>query len=204
MPTLIVDQDLERRLQAQRVESGADRFDEVWDGIYVMNPMPNDQHQQLVNRFAAIFQDVIDWPEIGDVRPGVNVSSSVDNWRENYRVPDVAVFLKDGAAQNHGDFWHGGPDFAVEIVSVGDRTRDKLPFYGSVGVRELLLIDCDPWRVELLRIDAGELRPAANSTPDNKLVLVSDVVPFTFQMQPGAPRPRIAVAHAGSDRRWLV
>ena len=133
MPTLIVDRELEHKLRAERKRSGADRFDEVWTGVYVMNPMPNDQHQQLVNRFSAIFQDVIDWPGIGDVRPGVNVSNCLENWRQNYRVPDVAVFLKEGTAQNHDEFWHGGPDFAVEIVSTDDRTRANHPYRFEAG-----------------------------------------------------------------------
>lgn len=204
MPTLIFDRHLEQQLQAERAASGADRFDEVWEGVCVMNPMPNDEHQQLVNRFAAIFQDVIDWPEIGDVRPGVNVSDRVENWRENYRVPDVAVFLKDGAARNYGEFWHGGPDLAIEIVSSNDRTRDKVPFYASVGVRELLIIDREPWKIDLLRTDSGQLKHLASSTPANKVILASDVLPFTFQMQEGAPRPRIAVTHLVSERTWLV
>ncbi len=60
MTTLITDRDLEQRLQAERRALGADRYDEVWEGTYMMAPRPNDEHQQLVNRFAAIFQDVID------------------------------------------------------------------------------------------------------------------------------------------------
>ena len=110
MPTLLLDVQLEQRLQAERAASGADRYDEVWDGVYVMNPMPNDEHQHLVNCFASIFQEVIGWPGLGDVRPGVNVSDRVEKWHENYRVPDVAVFLKSGAARNCEEFWYGGPD----------------------------------------------------------------------------------------------
>ncbi len=205
MPTLIVDQQLEQQLRAERVASGADRYDEVWESVYVMNPMPNDDHQQLVNRFASIFQDVIDWPGAGDVRPGVNVSDRIENWRENYRVPDVAVFLKEGKARNLNAFWYGGPDFAIEIVSVGDRTREKLTFYADVGVRELLIIDRQPWRAELLRIETGRFKAVACSTPENDTVLTSDVLPFTFQLQSGSPRPQIIVVHtADNGRSWLV
>ena len=71
----------------------------------MMAPMSNDEHQQIVNRFASIFQDAIDWPGLGDVRPGVNVSDRIENWKDNYRVPEVAVFLRDGTAVNHGAFW---------------------------------------------------------------------------------------------------
>ena len=175
-----------------------------WESIYVMNPMPNDEHQQLVNRLASIFQDVIDWPGKGDVRPGVNVSDRKENWRENYRVPDVAVFLKDGQASNCGEFWHGGPDFAVEIVSPGDRTRDKLEFYAKVGVRELLIIDRQPWRLELLRLDAGEFVSVGRSQPGGMETLGSEVLPFVFQLQPGPRRPQIAVTHRATARAWLV
>ena len=116
MPTLILDALLEERLLAERAASGADRFDEVWEGIYMMAPMPNDEHQQIVNRLAAIFQEVIDWPGLGHVRPGINVSDRKENWTDNYRVPDVAVFLESGTAENCDAFWFGGPDFAVEVI----------------------------------------------------------------------------------------
>lgn len=67
-----------------------------------------------------------------------------------------------------------------------------------------LIVDRDPWRAEFLRLDVNHLRQVALSTPDNGVVLVSEVLPFTFQMQPAAPRPRIAVNHVGPDRTWLV
>jgi hypothetical protein len=83
MATLITDRELEQRLQAARHAAGADRYDEVWEGTYMMTPMPNDEHQQLVSRFAAIFQDVIDWPGLGHVRPGVNISDRIEKWQEH-------------------------------------------------------------------------------------------------------------------------
>ena len=30
-----------------RRESGGDRYDEVWDGVYVMSPLADNEHQQL-------------------------------------------------------------------------------------------------------------------------------------------------------------
>ncbi len=38
MPMYLVDSDLERRLKTERQLSGADRLDEVWDGVYFMPP----------------------------------------------------------------------------------------------------------------------------------------------------------------------
>ena len=77
MATIICDAELEQRLQSERAACGADRYDEVWEGVYVMAPMPNDEHQMIVNALASILQEVIGWPGLGQVRPGVNVSDRV-------------------------------------------------------------------------------------------------------------------------------
>ena len=39
MATMIRDVELEQRLQAERAACGADRYDEIWEGVYVMAPM---------------------------------------------------------------------------------------------------------------------------------------------------------------------
>ena len=38
MVALIQDPQLEQELIAKRRETGADRYDEVWEGVYVMSP----------------------------------------------------------------------------------------------------------------------------------------------------------------------
>ena len=141
MATLMTDPDIEKLVQAKRVAAVADRYDEVGEGTYVKAPMSNDEHQLTANRFPAIFQETIDWPELGDVRPGVNVSDREQNWQANYRVPDVAVFLRGEKSQNRDAFWYGDPDSVVEVVNPDDQTQQKLAFYASVGVREVLAID---------------------------------------------------------------
>ena len=40
MTIMLTDPRLEQRLKLEREESGADRYDEVWEGIYMMTPMP--------------------------------------------------------------------------------------------------------------------------------------------------------------------
>jgi Uma2 family endonuclease len=202
--TLIIDPQLERRVRAERTATGADRYDEVWEGTYMMAPMPNDEHQELVMRFGSIFEQVIGWPGRGKVRPGINVSDRKEGWELNYRVPDVAVFLAGGKAENCSTFWFGGPDFVIEIVSPGDRTLDKLPFYEAVGVRECLVIDRAPWRLVLYRLDGQRLVAAAESTLAHSEVLESEVLPFTLRLIPGGDRPQIEVIHEDDGRRWVV
>lgn len=203
MATFIQDPEVERRLQAERAASGADRYDEVWEGIYMMAPMPNDRHQEIVSRLVYVLEDVIGQPGLGKVRPGVNVSDRIDGWKHNYRVPDVAVFLVHGSAVNHGAFWHGGPDFVAEVISPDDSTREKIPFYSMVGVKELLLIDRDPWTLELLRPQPDGLAPVASTGVDGEGALSSAVVPLRFRLI-SSDGPAIEVAHTESDRVWQV
>lgn len=204
MATLITDPVLERRLQEERAERGADRYDEVWEGVYVMAPMPDNEHQQLVARFTRIFEEVIGDAGLGDVLPGVNVSDRIEGWERNYRVPDVAVYLATTNAQNHDAFWFGGPDFAVEIVSPHDRSRDKLDFYSAVGTRELLVVDRAPWRLELYTLDGERLVSAGLDSLDVSRHLSSSVLKLSFQLRSGQPRPRIEVRHSNTAKMWTI
>jgi Uma2 family endonuclease len=204
MSVLVLDPKLGARLKAERKLCGGDRYDEVWDGVYIMAPLPNDEHQELVTGIVCILQDVIGWTRLGNVRAGVNVSDREQGWEHNYRCPDIAVRLRDGRARILATHWLGGPDFIVEITSPNDETREKLPFYGQIGVRELLLVERDPWRLELYHLQGDQLVEVSRAALDAPAVLTSPVVPLTFTLQPGTERPLIGVVHAASGQRWLV
>lgn len=204
MNALICDPETTEQLIARRREMGSDRYDEVWEGVYVMSPMPNDEHQSLVLELSAVMAATIQWAGLGDARPGVNVSDRKQDWQSNYRVPDVAVFLNDTQAENCDTFWYGGPDFAVEIVSPGDKTRDKLDFYAKVGTRELLIIDRDPWGLELCRFGDGKLLRVDKATVEEPASLQSEVVPLAFALAAGQSRPEIRIAHNDGQQRWVI
>jgi Uma2 family endonuclease len=210
MATIIRDPVLEQQILAQRIARGGDRYDEVWEGVYIMPPMPNDEHQMLVGRFTRILDEVLGDSELGEVRPGVNLSDRTDGWQQNYRVPDVAVFLTDTRAVNYEAFWLGGPDFAIEIVSPGDQTRDKLEFYSRVGTRELLIVDRAPWQLELYRLNDNALELVkilelvGTATESNGTSIRSEIVSLEFKLRPGQKRPRIAVNQIGDHRNWTI
>ena len=204
MATLITDTTLSDQLIEQRRATGTDRWDETWEGIYMMTPMPNDEHQDIVGALTSILYDVIQKPKLGRVRPGVNVTDREDDWTTNYRCPDVVVYLNDNTAECRDTHWLGGPDFLVEVISRDDRTRDKLGFYGEVGTLEVLLVDRDPWSLELWRPEGDQLQLATSSTLEGAETLVSDVVPLTFQLVPGPQRPVIAIASQDGQRTWQV
>ena len=201
MSLLVLDKWVERRLRAQRKAWGADHHDEVWEGVYIMSPLPDLDHQELVIGLGAAFHQAIVHPGLGKVYPGANVSDRIEGWKKNYRAPDIVVVLRDSAAQKHGVFVTGPIDFVVEIVSRGDRSRKKLPFYSKIGVREVLFVERKPWRLKLYRHD-GEALKLTGACEIDAAPLCSDVLPFSFQLTSAEPRPALLLTHTTDGRTW--
>ncbi len=204
MTALITDLELKEDLIAKRRAAGGDKYDEVWEGVYVMAPMANDEHQYLVKELTIILGIAIDWAGLGETRPGVNVSDRPDDWTSNYRVPDVAVFLNDTQAENRDTFWYGGPDFGIEIVTPNDQSLDKLPFYASVGTRELMLVDRDPWQLSLYRLVENEMVGVATSNPADSNQLASEVLPLTFRLTSHGDQLTIGITHHDGQQSWSI
>ena len=210
MATVIHDTDLEKRLQAERAATGADRYDEVWEGTYMMAPMPNNEHQHFVGRLTRILDELVTDHGRGIVLPGTNVSDRVENWQKNYRVPDVAVFLDQSvvpeatAAQNHGSFWLGGPDLAIEVVSENDLSREKLEFYARTGTRELLIIDRAPWQLELYHLNQATLKMTDRATLDETTNIQLRTCPLQLELQAADPRPQLLATSTIDDRTWTI
>jgi len=194
----------EAQIKAQRAETGADRHDEVWEGVYVVSPMPNNEHQRLVAGLVFVLYNIVETPKLGIVCPGVNVSDRDEGWTHNYREPDVAVFLKATKARNRRTHWVGGPDFAVEILSPDDPAREKLDFYAKVGVRELLIVDRDPWKLELYRLVGESLEVVDRTSIASGSRLESQVLPIAFRLIPGDDRPLIEAIHTEGQGRWSI
>jgi Uma2 family endonuclease len=193
-----------KRLIGQRRRFGHDRFDEVWDGVYVISPPRDNEHCLLAGRLIHILISAIDQDRALAIAIGGNVSDRPDRWKKNFRCPDGLVILPGSRAEDRGSHWFGGPDFAVEIISPGDRSREKFDFYAKVGVRELLLVDRKPWRLELYRLAAGQFEPAGISEPGSEELLTSDVLDMTFRLVAGQTRPQIEVACPADGRTWLA
>lgn len=204
MATLICDREVGQRLIARRHRLGQDKFDEVWNGVYVMAPMANDEHQDFVGGLDALFREVVQSGQLGVTRPGVNVSDRRHGWKKNFRCPDVAVFLKDTQAINCDTHWFGGPDFAAEVMSPREKLRKKLRFYAKIGTRELLVLDRSPWCLSLYRLADGELQLVGTSAVTASVWLASSVVPLSFRLIDGVERPRIEARRADGQQSWIV
>jgi Uma2 family endonuclease len=193
------------RLIRERRRCGGDRYDEVWDGVYVMSPLADNEHQELASNLAAGMKFGLSHQQDVRIFAGCNVSSRKQRWNKDYRCPDVAVFLPGNPAEDRGTHWYGGPDFAAEILSPFDRSREKFDFYAKVGVRELLLVARRPWSLELYRRAEKVWKPIGTSEPTaDSVVLKSTVLPLEFRLVAGANRPRIELIQTETAARWLA
>ena len=92
---LVSDLETATRLRAEREASDAGKYDEVWDGVYVVSPIANTLHQRLVMQLILALQSVLDLDGSDRMYAGINVSDREEGWLQNYRVPDLAVVLSD-------------------------------------------------------------------------------------------------------------
>lgn len=204
MTAVIADPELQRRLIRRRRARGEDTYDEVWEGVYVMNALPNDEHQSIVSRLTFIFETVVGERGLGHVRPGTNISDRHEGWKENYRCPDVAVFLNNSTAINRRTHWQGGPDLAVEIASPRDQTWEKIEFYARVGTRELIIVDRDPWAIEVYRLNASALSLVGRTGLDSSTVLDTESVSLRWRLVPGPERPLLEATVPDGSKSWLA
>ena len=77
---------------------------------------------------------------------------------EDFRVPDGGLH-RPGAAE----LWHPTAALVVEIVSPGDETWEKLPFYAAHQVDELLIVDPRERAVHWLALVEGSYLPIERS-----------------------------------------
>ena len=204
MAVLVLNRDAGKALIRQRVESGAARFDEVWNGVYVVSPDPDIEHFDVSADLIHVVKSALpDW-KLVRVNGGSNITDREEDWTKNYRVPDMSVFFPGNPARNMKTHWIGGPDFAVEILSPNDRARKKFDFYAKVGVRELLLIGRRPWVLELYRLEDGGLKLVGKSSPRSPNSLTSQVLPISFRLLAANPRPTIEVTQTDDARQWLI
>lgn len=175
---------------------------ETWNGLDVLLPLVDDTHQDIRTNFAFPISTAAPEESGATACLGVNVSDRATGWLANYRCPDIVVYLATNPAICHGTHWEGGPDFLVEIISDGEDPHAKFDFYAKVNTREALIVERDPWAVELFQLSGGKLVSVGRSDLANGLVLASGVLPLTFRLTAGTPRPRVEVTATATGRQW--
>ncbi|MEJ2869149.1 Uma2 family endonuclease [Actinomycetospora sp. OC33-EN08] len=116
----------------ERRRLGLDRKDELWDGVLHMVPPPGDPHQELS---AEVFLVLGPLAKARGLVP--RMETGLFRTRDDYRVPDQLYRRPDAGSSRGAE----SAELVVEILSPGDETFAKLPWYAELGVREVLVLD---------------------------------------------------------------
>jgi Uma2 family endonuclease len=141
-------------LMERRARSGLDRLDEVWGGVLHMIPAPSLAHARIAQQLAELLGPVARAGGLESVMHEFNLGES----ERDFRVPDGGLH-RPGAAGT----WLPTAALVVEIVSPGDETWEKLPFYAAHHVDEVLIVDPGERRVHWLELVGGEYRRVPRS-----------------------------------------
>jgi Uma2 family endonuclease len=109
---------------------GQDRFDEVWDGDYHMNPVPHVWHGYIDAKLGSLLLPHAEAAGLIAITQ-VNIGQL-----GNFRAPDGAYLrtLPD-------EVWVPSAAVVVEVLSPHDETWEKFPFYFERGVEEICVAD---------------------------------------------------------------
>jgi hypothetical protein len=155
VPTLVLDPPPAQlaELLEHRRRTGADRFDEVWEGVYHMVPGPSHAHARVEAHLLALLRAPATAAGL-EVTGQFNLGES----EHDFRVPDGGLH-RPGA----GGMWHPTAALVIEIVSPGDESWQKLPFYSNHTVDEVLIVDPAERTVTWLALRGSEYRPVQRS-----------------------------------------
>ena len=167
-------------LLEDRRRKGLDGRDEVWDGVVHMVPPPSSQHQDVEGTLIEVFRPLARRRGLGCLH-----EAGLYRGEQNYRVPDLMVH-RPGDRSDRGVEAHA--EVVVELLSPHDESREKLPFYESLGVREVFLIDPRTRAVELYVLRGGKLLVAL---PDGAGAFRSEVLGLELRVVEG-PRLRLS------------
>lgn len=146
-----------------RRRTGADQWDEMWEGVLHMAPSPNRDHQDVEGWLESWLR--LHWagPHGCRVYHQINVAEP-GTWPNNYRIPDLVLLTPARFDIDCNEYFDGGPDAVVEIHSPGDEAYEKFDFYAKLGVLEVWIIDRDSKRPEVYELagNAYRLRIAGN------------------------------------------
>jgi hypothetical protein len=154
MATVVLDPYEIDALKERRRISGLDRLDEVWEGVLHMVPAPDYGHARLTQQLAETLGAPARDAGLEAAMGGFNVGDSIDD----FRIPDGGLHRPGTKG-----VWLHTAALVVEIVSPGDESWQKLPFYAAHGVEEVLIVDPGERAVHWLGLIDGEYHPLERS-----------------------------------------
>ena len=143
MPTLVLDPQPVQMAQLieRRRRLGQDPFDEVWNGVLHMNPVPAGRHARVEAQLMLVLQAPA-------AAAGLTIVGQFNLGDDDHdRVPD------GGLHRDRTDrVWYPTAAVVLEILSPGDETFEKLPFYAAHKVDEVVIVDPERRKVEWLAL----------------------------------------------------
>lgn len=125
-------------LLARRRALGQDRYDEVWEGEYRMNPGPAVAHARVDSELVGVLR-----PRARKAGLTAVTTFNVGD-PKNYRVPDQG-YVRDPSDR----LYVSTADVIVEVLSPGDDTYAKFGFYADHGIAEIIVADPATSTVEI-------------------------------------------------------
>jgi Uma2 family endonuclease len=146
--------DVPEEILADRRRRGADRRDEVWDGVIHMVPPASGPHMELSFELAVALRAVAQ-------RLGfkVLIETGLFDHDTNYRVPDICIGRPEMLTRRGWD----GAELVIEVLSPGDESQDKLLFFAKLRVREVWLVDPVTRSIEVLALRGTTYVPVPES-----------------------------------------
>jgi Uma2 family endonuclease len=160
--------DMPKHWLEERKSSEAAQWDEMWEGVLHMPPMPNGMHADFSLDLASYLKRTWAKPQGGLVRQEQNVTTPEDepHWTLNYRIPDIVIVDRARLGIDRITYMAGAPLVVVEIRSPGDETYEKFPFYAGLGVPEVWVFDRDTRVPELYALGPGPKYDPLPAGPD--------------------------------------
>jgi Uma2 family endonuclease len=141
-------------LVAWRQRTGADKFDEMWEGVWHVAPAPSLFHQDFQWSLEAWLRAFWARPAGNRVFHDANLAPP-GGWPKDFRVPDLVLLGPECLHIMRGVYLEGTPTAVIEIRSPNDETMEKLPFYARLGVPEVWVIDADVGLADMYVLRAG-------------------------------------------------
>jgi Uma2 family endonuclease len=137
-----------------RRRKGLDRRDEVWDGVIHVVPPAGSRHNLTSRSLLLALLPVAQ-------RLGLEILYETGVFdppkgNKNFRVPDLVVVAPPKLSDRGIE---GRAELVIEILSPNDESRDKLPFYARVGVREVWLVHPITRAVEVFALVGDRMDP---------------------------------------------
>ena len=131
---------------------------ELIDGVVVMSPSPNPQHQRITMEIATQIALFLRNHAVGEVLPEIDVHIGQGPTGGDLVYKPELIFVRSERLPAMRDKIIGGPDLVVEVVSRGSRRMDsetKKNDYERFGVREYWLIDPQRKAMTFWRLKEG-------------------------------------------------